>query len=90
MLRFGSKISKICYTKFIILISLTVLERNYIAEILCVRVFELLDIFYKYVYNIKFILHRLAKNLQTRKGSRRGNAANRLELLVLVLLHHVP
>ncbi|CAD1474567.1 unnamed protein product, partial [Heterotrigona itama] len=33
---------------------------------------------------------RLAKNLRTRKGSRRGNTANRLELLVLVHLHHVP
>ncbi|KAK0085326.1 hypothetical protein PV325_005436 [Microctonus aethiopoides] len=33
---------------------------------------------------------RLTKNLITRKGSRRGNSGNRLELLVLVHLHHVP
>lgn len=33
---------------------------------------------------------RLAKNLYTRKGSRRGNAGNRLELQVLTQLHHVP
>ncbi|XP_067012545.1 uncharacterized protein [Anabrus simplex] len=33
---------------------------------------------------------RLAKNLRTSKGSRRGNAGNRLELQVLTQLHHVP
>ncbi|KAL6446060.1 hypothetical protein ACFW04_001012 [Cataglyphis niger] len=34
--------------------------------------------------------YELTKNLGTRKGSRRGNTGNRLELLVLVHLHHVP
>ncbi|KAG8041023.1 hypothetical protein G9C98_002011 [Cotesia typhae] len=35
-------------------------------------------------------LQLLAKNLRSRKGSRCGNSGNRLELLVLVHLHHVP
>lgn len=33
---------------------------------------------------------RLEKNLRSRKGSRLGNAGNRLELQVLTQLHHVP
>jgi len=33
---------------------------------------------------------RLDKNLNSLKGSRRGNSGNKLELLVLTQLHHVP
>ncbi|XP_049820588.1 uncharacterized protein LOC126264910 [Aethina tumida] len=33
---------------------------------------------------------RLGKHLCTRKGSRRGNSGNRLELQVLTQIHHVP
>ncbi|KAE8751665.1 hypothetical protein FOCC_FOCC001513 [Frankliniella occidentalis] len=33
---------------------------------------------------------RLTKNLSTKKGSRRGNAGNRLEFTVLTQLQHVP
>ncbi|XP_022920685.1 uncharacterized protein [Onthophagus taurus] len=38
----------------------------------------------------QFPIVRLDKNLRTRKGSRRGNAGNRLELQVLTQIHHVP
>ncbi|XP_063930698.1 uncharacterized protein LOC135142852 [Zophobas morio] len=45
----------------------------------------------EFVLNSKF--HQvvsLDKNLRTRKGSRRGNSGNRLELQVLTQIHHVP
>lgn len=48
-----------------------------------------INCFYSMIFMILHF-HRLAKNLGTRKGSRRGNSGNRLELLVLVHLHHVP
>lgn len=48
------------------------------------------DFIIEFLYSLFILIRRLAKNLRTRKGSRRGNTANRLELLVLVHLHHVP
>ncbi|XP_013193621.1 uncharacterized protein LOC106137355 [Amyelois transitella] len=43
----------------------------------------------KFAITDKF-LPRLAKNLTTRKGSRRANTGNRLEHAVLTHIQHVP